>query len=143
MKIKHVPNRKRGSRKGIEAVEAAVTLPLLTFVMFASSQIAHQVHVQTCLKIAGSEAVYAWGKVGGTQQEANRVFQEHCEALGLNDCRFVVRRVSRGGANNPDQVIRVSPRALARTNQIPLPLPISISGRWILWEDIIYRREAN
>ena len=143
MRIKHAPNRKRGMRKGIEAVEAAVTLPLLTFVMFASSHIAHQVHVQTCLKIAGSEAVYAWGKVGGTQEDAKRVFQENCDALGLQNCRFVVRRVSRSGANNPDQIIRVSPRALARTNQIPLPLPIPISGRWILCEDIIYRREAN
>ncbi len=127
-------------------METALTLPLLAFIMFASSQISHYVHVKTCLKIAGSEAAYAWGKAGGTMQDAQRVFTEQCDALGLKNCHLGIHADSADGCNNPNDVIGVIPRADLSSNQLPLPIQIYLptsDGKWIECEDIYYRREAN
>ena len=133
--------RRRLNRKGIEAVETALTLPLLLVAMFSGIQIAHKLHIQTVLKMAAAEAMVAGARDGGTQAEANRVFQEHCRALGLRDCQLlgVEDMDSINGANKE---LWVRPVASSASNKLPLPLSASFSGDWIYGGDIYYRRES-
>lgn len=128
-------------RRGLEVIEAALTLPLLSFVMFTGVQIAHKIHVQSLLKLAASEAIVAAGLPEGTREDAVRVFNEHTGALGLVNCQLEgLETIDNATATNDQMWIR--PMASASDNQLPLPVSIDIFDTWIFGGRVYYHREG-
>ena len=136
--IRHFSPRQR--RRGVEAVEAAITLPLLTIVMFSTIQITHRWHVEKMLKLATFEAIKAGAAEDGNADDAIRVFNEHCQALGINDARLVISR-SRFDDAEVGDYLWLRGRALARSNRFPAPISIDMSN-WLSGGWVFHRKEG-
>jgi len=135
--------RKCNDRRGIAAVEAAVTLPLMMLVVFSMIQLNHYMHVQTCLKIAGSEAALAFGSPDGTYDDGAKVFYEHCRALGIKGAHYANHANS--GGKETGALCEVVPSASYSANKLPLPAPLILPVRNgnIESESILYLRESK
>ena len=122
------------SRRGVEAVEAAITLPLLTIVMFSTIEIAHQWHVEKLLRIATAEAMKAGAASEGDSRDAIEVFNEHTRALGIQNARLVLNRRRFNDART-GQYLWCRGIAPANSNRLPAPVRINrsnvISGGWV------------
>lgn len=111
----------RRRRRGVEAIEAAITLPLLTLALFGTVEVTHRWHLEKMLKIASYEAIKAGAAVDGTAADANRVFQEHTEAMGINKARLRIRRRRLFDDASPGDTLIVEGRALSSRNRPPTP----------------------
>ena len=114
-------SNRRHSRRGVECVEVAVTLPLLLFVTFGVAQISHRWHIESMLKIATYEAVKAGAMKNGDAQDVEQVFQEYTNALNIRDARIVF---SRAQFNDDTVGRRLRARGVAEASQNRLKLPI-------------------
>ena len=132
--------RRRKSKKGIEAIEVALTLPLLTIVMFATIQITHHWHVEKLLKLATFEAMKAGASETGTAQDAIDTFETHCAALGINDVELVIDETEFDSAETGDYLY-LEGKALAQSNQILMPAQIGLSD-WMNGGVICHRKEG-
>lgn len=127
-------------RTGIECVEVAITLPLLVIAMFSTINITHRWHVEKLLKIASYEAIKAGCARDGNSSDADRVFREHAEALGINRARLVYNRNRLDNAKT-GQMIQVRALAPARFNQIMAPIQLNFSPT-LSGGSIFYRKEG-
>lgn len=128
-----------GIRRGVEAVEAAMTLPLLTIVMFGTVQICHRWHVEKLLKIATVEAVKAGASVNGGTVEARAVFADHTEALGIEGAWLWITNTN--AATPVGSWITGQGLAPSHLNRLPCPVRLDIgfnmSSGWVF-----YRKEG-
>ncbi len=132
-------SRKKG-RWGVEAVEAAITLPLLTLVMFSTIQITHRWHVEKMLKLAAFEAIKAGASKDGDADTAVQVFNDHAQALGINDARLVIDHSRFDNAQTGDY-LWVRGVALSKTNRFSAPINIQLSS-WMSGGWVFHRKEG-
>ena len=114
------------NRRGVECVEAAVTLPLLTIIFFATIQLTHHWHVEKLLKIASYEAMKVGATSSGTQAEAEAIFDQHTRALGIANAQLQFSGPSLDSANVGDLIICMG-TAPVSSNQFPSPINLSLS----------------
>ncbi len=132
--------KSRGLRRGIEAVETAITLPLMTLVMFSTIQITHRWHVEKLLKICSYEAIKAGAARDGDSQDAIRVFEEHSAALGINGA---VLRINEERFDNArtGMYLNVRGTAPARFNRMPAPINLNFND-WMSGGFVYHRKEG-
>lgn len=127
-------------RYGLETVEVAITLPLLTIVMFSTIQISHRWHVEKMLKLATYEAVKAGAASDGDSEDAIRVFDQHTQALGISNARLVINK-SRFDSANTGNYVWARGVAHAKSNQFPAPITLGLN-RWMSCGNVWYRKEG-
>ena len=108
--------------------------------MFSTIQITHRWHVEKLLKIASYEAIKAGASKDGTSEDAIRVFQEHCEALGIEGA---VLRINRPRFDNATTgtYLNVRGTAPARFNRLPAPVNLDLDG-WMSGGFVYHRKEG-
>ena len=133
-------NRKR--RRGIEVVEVALTLPLLTVALFGMIEITHRWHLEKMLKMATHEAMKAGADVGGDSEIAETVFLEHATAMGIKGAELVVGPSDDDFDNgNQGQLLELTGTAPATLNRAVTP-PIINDPRDLSSGLITYWRES-
>lgn len=135
------PNARRRSRRGIEAVEAAVTLPLLALAVFATVQISHRWHVEKMLQIASYEAIKAGAAVDGSSEIALEVFERHASALGIRGAELQLDRRSFDFAE-PGDPLEVEGRAPSSSNEAATPHVIVVSSDVLSGGRVTYYKEG-
>lgn len=130
----------RRSRKGVECVEVAVSLPLLVIAMFATIEITHRWHVEKLLKLASYEAIKVACARDGSSELADKVFQDRANALGIHDAKlfFNRRQVDKAKVG---KLIRFRAVAPARRNQIVSPIGVNFSST-LSGGSVYYRKEG-
>ncbi len=116
-------------------------MPLLTLALFGTIEVTHRWHIEKMLKIASYEAIKAGAAVDGTVADADRVFQEHTEAMGINGARLRVRRRRLFDDSSPGDTLIVEGRAPSRRNLAPTPNIIPFRNT-MSGGPIFYRREG-
>ena len=139
----HSKNRSRRKRqlKGIESVEAAITLPILFFLLCPVLHLTHHWHVEKMLKIATYEACKAGGKVGGDRAAVLETFEEYTTAFGITNARLNVPRSYKFDRMRAGRVFRLRATAPRASNNLPLPLSMNLSGT-IYSGVVTYRKEG-
>jgi len=87
---KRVRNRQRclssrriGKRRGIAAIETAVTLPILAFLTFGSLELSNMIFLRQTMTIASYEGSRSVTRPGGSQGLAQTRIQEVMNARGI------------------------------------------------------------
>lgn len=138
---RHRPRINRRQRWGVEAVEAAVTLPLLALAVFATVEIAHRWHVEKMLKIATYEAIKVGASVDGTSQDAIRVFEEHAKAIGIAGAKLDIDESLFDNAEFGER-LRLEAFADPEQNKAPTPHVLPFSGDDLTGGRLIYHKEG-
>ena len=128
------------NRKGLETIEVALTLPLLTFVMFTTIQINHRWHVEKMLKLASYEALKAGAAADGSAEDVEAIFEQHAAALGINNAQIDFVQSQFDNADTGDY-LWVRGIALANENQMPTPVTLPL-GTWMSSGVTWYRKEG-
>lgn len=128
-------------RRGVEAVEAAVSLPLLALAVFATVEIAHRWHVEKMIKIATYEAIKVGAAVDGSSEDAIRVFDGHTKAMGIRGARLSINRSAFDRAEPGDR-ISLEGRAIAKLNKAPTPQIMPFESKTLTGGRIIYYKEG-
>ncbi len=140
----HWPKRQRtpsGSRAGVEAVEAALTLPLLVLLTFPMLHITHNWHTQKMLKVATFEAIKVMGSPDGTIEAAERVFHEYVDAFGIRNAQLEFANNVDYDNLNTDQLFWLRGSAPLTQNRLPLPFHLSFEST-IRSSEVYYRKEG-
>ena len=134
-------NARQRSRRGIEAVEAAVTLPLLALAVFATVQISHRWHIEKMLQIASYEAIKAGAAVDGSSEIAVQVFERHAAALGIQGAELLLDQRSFDFAE-PGDPLEVEGRAPSASNEAATPHVIVVGSDVLSGGQIKYYKEG-
>ena len=122
------------NRNGVECVEAAVTLPLMLMVFFATVQLTHHWHIEKLLKIASYEAMKVGAASGGTQADAVAIFNQHTESLGIVGASLEFSGPSFESAD-VGELLGCVATAPVESNEYPSPislgLPDTMAGGWV------------
>jgi hypothetical protein len=127
-------------RSGLETVEVAITLPLLTLVMFTTMQINHRWHVEKMLKLATYEAIKAGAASDGESSDAIDVFTQHTQALGIQDAQLDLDANAFDNANIGD-FIWLRGTAPAASNRLAAPIILDLDPS-MSCGTIWYRKEG-
>ena len=87
-------NRHR-SRKGMEVVEAAITLPVLVIVAFMTIDICNAIHLKQAANTIAFETVRAASKKNASFAGAKEIGKQFAEARGLSNFRITVEPMNR------------------------------------------------
>lgn len=128
-------------RSGVEAVETALTLPLLLALVFPMLHLTHNWHTEKMLKIAAFEAVKVLGHRDGTLDRAHATFTEYATAFGIEGATLEVDPVFADGRVPTDEAFWVRGVAPQPENRLPLPLNISF-GSQLRSGQVFYRKEG-
>jgi Flp pilus assembly protein TadG len=133
-------SHRHGRRRGIEAVEVAMTMPLLVLTMFASIEMTHRWHLENMLKLTAAEALKAGAARGGDSGDAQAVFDAHIAALGIAEATLTFSE----DFDNPTPGHQVSVAATANwaANRTFLPAAVFWSSGTMSSGVITYRREG-
>ncbi len=136
-------SRNRGliCRRGVEAVEAALTLPLLLALVFPMLHLTHNWHTEKMLKIAAFEAVKVLGHRDGTLERAQSTFAEYATAFGIEGAELELDPSFLSGSIPTDSAFWVRGVAPQLQNRLPLPLNISL-GSQLRSGQVFYRKEG-
>ncbi len=135
--------RQRSShrRRGIESVEAAITLPILFLILCPVLHLTHTWHVEKMLKIATYEAIKVAGKPDGTYEDAVVVFEEYTNAFGITNANLIVPEQFQIEQLDRDELFYLRAEASRATNTLPLPFFVGFNGKidsgWVY-----YRKEG-
>lgn len=136
-----IAKRRKEHRRGSECVETALTLPLLLLVMVATVGITHEWHVAKMLKLATYEAIRAGCMKDGDADDALAVFQEHAQALGINDAELVIDRKQFNNAKTGD-LVELTATAPANKNQVIVPFSLNFRQKYLTGGRVFYRKEG-
>ena len=104
------------SRRAIEAVEVALTLPILTLALFGTAEITHRWHKEKLLRVTAYEALKAGAAKDGNSDAALAVFNEQAAALGINS-PVLVFYPSKTKFDEAEAGDTISVRAYAKLNK--------------------------
>ena len=129
-------------RRGIEVVEVALTLPLLTVTLFGMIEITHRWHLEKMLKLATHESMKAGADVGGDSEVAEDVFLQHTAAIGINGAELLIGPTVEEFDNGAEgQILELTGTAPASLNRAVTP-PIINDQRDLSGGRITYWRES-
>ncbi len=138
--LTQLPRRVRVARRGVEAVEAAFSLPLIILILFPVLHICHNWHNEKMLKFAAFEAAKVVGSPNGSISEARQIFEEYTNAFGIKDAELEFEPLNYANLV-PDTPFWVRGSAPMRGNKLALPLNLSFSNR-LRSGQVIYRKEG-
>lgn len=125
----------RHSRRGIECLEAAITLPIFITVVLATVNICHCWHVEKLLRIASYEAVKAACRPDGTEEDAKSVFATQAKSLGIQGAVLEMKASPKFKPGATGEWIDVCGTAPLSENKILSPVQVyfgnTLSGGWI------------
>ena len=127
-------------RRGVEAVEVAMTMPLLVLTMFASIETTHRWHLENMLKLVAAEAMKAGASRNGDSTDAQAVFDAHVAALGIHEATLTFSEDF--DDPTPGHEISVAATANWAANRDFLPSAVFWSSGTLKSGAITYRREG-